>query len=103
MINTSLPLPFDTRRAAHDRIASTKEKTYELIVQFARVRGHYGLTADELSEDWNCSHNRVAPRISKLARAGQLVKTQRTRLTRSHSPARVYVLAEFRERHRDDG
>ena len=104
MTSTSLPLPFDTRGAAHSRIAPTREQTCKLILQFARVRGAYGLTADELSAAWGCSHNHVAPRISELKRAGLLAWARRTRPTRTGSPAQVYVLPEFApERHRDDG
>jgi|ERR671922_2205181 hypothetical protein len=91
---TTLPL-FDTRRAAHTRITPTKQKTYAEILAVAGERGAYGVIADEISDEWNCSHNHVAPRISELAKSGQLVRTRRTRLTRSGSPASVYVLPEF--------
>jgi hypothetical protein len=95
MFSTSLPLPFDTRRAAHARVRPVKERQYRRILDFGCIRGRYGLIADELVASWNCSHNQVAPRISELKRAGRLVETSRTRRTRSGSPARVYVLPEF--------
>lgn len=95
MSTTSLLLPFDTRRAVHARIQPTKEQTCKLIIQFARVRGAYGLTADELSAEWGCSHNHCAPRISELKRAGLLALAKRTRPTRTGSPAQVYVLPEY--------
>jgi hypothetical protein len=100
---TSLPLPFDTRRAAHARVRPAKERRYRRILDFGRTRGPCGLTADELVAAWNCSANSVAPRICELKKSGRLVETKRTRLTRSGSPARVYVLPEFAERHRDNG
>jgi hypothetical protein len=103
MSSTSMPL-FDTRRAAHERTVPTREQTCKLIVQFARARGAYGLTADELSATWGCSHNHVAPRISELKRAGLLALARCTRPTRTGSPAHVYVLPEFApERVRADG
>jgi hypothetical protein len=103
MVTKPLPL-FDTRRAAHERIAPTRKQTCDLILQFGRIRGAHGLTADELSAAWNCSHNHVAPRISELRRAGLLALARRTRQTRTGSLAQVYVLPEFApERHRDDG
>lgn len=86
---------FDTRRAAHVRVTPRKQQVYAKILTFARERGRLGLTADELAQRWQCSHNHVAPRISELKKLGRLVQTTRTRLTRSGSPARVFVLPEF--------
>ena len=94
MSSTLLPL-FDTRRAAHARIGPGREKIYQRILDFARQRGSRGLIADELAASWVCSHNQVAPRISELVKRGRLVAAQCTRLTRTGSPARVYVLPEF--------
>jgi hypothetical protein len=102
-MSSTLPLPFDTRRAAHARVAATKARTYARILAAGREQGAHGFIPDELAAAWNCSPNHVAPRITELKKAGRLVETRRTRLTRSRSPAHVYVLPEFAERHRDDG
>jgi hypothetical protein len=91
---TSLPL-FETRREAFTRIAPTKQETYDRILLFARDRRSWGLTADEIALDWNCSHNHSSPRISELLKAGKLIATKRRRPTRTGSPATVFVLPEF--------
>ena len=54
-----------------------------------------GITADEVSGLWQCSPNHCAPRITELKAAGELVETNRTRLTRAGSPARVLVAKQF--------
>lgn len=95
MTSMSLPLPFDTRRAAHERISPAKQEIYRRILGFAHWNGHRGFTADELAVSWGCSHNHVAPRICELNKSGKLVATSRTRRTRTGSPARVYVAPEF--------
>jgi hypothetical protein len=93
---SSRPFPlFDTRQAAHARVAPTKQETYRRILGFARWRGQQGITADELTAAWGCDHNHVAPRISELKKLGLLIPTKRTRPTRTGSPARVFVLPEF--------
>lgn len=97
-MSTSLPLPFDTRRAAHARVGPTKERSYQRILNFGHARRHYGFTADELAAIWNCDLNHVAPRVSELAKQRKLIDSGRRRRTRSGSPARVYVLPEFAER-----
>lgn len=88
---------FDTRRAAHTRIEPTKAETCDRIMVFAAGRGAYGLTADEVAENWQCVHNHVAPRISELKLSGLLVETKRTRRTRAGSHARVLVATQFAE------
>lgn len=94
MTSTTLPL-FDTRHAAHARILPSKQEMQGRILAVGRQLGRFGFTADELAQRWNCSHNHVAPRISELKKLNRLVATSRTRLTRSGSPARVFVLPEF--------
>jgi hypothetical protein len=94
MSSTLLPL-FDTQRAAHMRIAPTKEKIYAHILSLASDRGKHGFTADEIASEWNCDHNQVTPRISELKKAGKLVPSARTRPTRKGYAARVFVLPEF--------
>jgi hypothetical protein len=97
MTSRPLPLFFDTRSAAHARIAPSKQEIYARILGFARWRGHRGLTADELAAAWHCDHNHVAPRISELKKSGQLIPTKHCRPTRAHSLARVFVASEFAE------
>lgn len=92
--STSLPL-FDTRQAAHARVSPRKQETYERIFRFARDRGSWGFTADELAVAWGCDHNHSSPRITELVKSGQLIATKRRRLTRTGSPACIFVLPEF--------
>ena len=93
---TDAPNNLDTRRDAHARVEPTKAETCARIILFAIGRGTSGLTADELAEAWNCSHNHVAPRISELKASGLLVETDDTRLTRAGSRARVLVARQFK-------
>jgi hypothetical protein len=90
---TSLPL-FETRQAAHARVAPTKQQ-HDRILSFAHDRGPRRFTADELTAAWGCSHNHSSPRITELVKAGKLVATKRRRPTRTGGPACVLVLPEF--------
>src|SRR5205823_2423711 len=85
----------NTRLAAHERVAPSKKQTCEQILLFATGCGRVGFTVDELTIRWDCSPNHVAPRVCELKKAGRLVTSGRTRLTRSGSPAQVFVLPEF--------
>jgi hypothetical protein len=64
-------------------------------MDFAIARGTHGLIPDELASAWRCSHNHVSPRCSELKKSGLLVETERTRLTRAGSPARVLIAKQF--------
>jgi hypothetical protein len=88
-------LPSDTRNAAHDRVQPTKSEVWARILSFAASQGTVGLTADELADLWQCSHNHVAPRISELYDSGDLVVTDERRPTRTGCLARVYVAKQF--------
>ncbi|MGB9105709.1 MAG: hypothetical protein WCC59_13190 [Terriglobales bacterium] len=88
-------LPFDTSTAAHQRIASTKQETCTRILRLAFERATFGITADEVAEAFHCPHNHTSPRITELVKAGLLVETGRTRLTRAGSRAQVLVHFEF--------
>ncbi len=90
-------LPFDTRLAAHARIASTKQEVCARILRLAYERGAFGIIPDEVAEAFGCNHNHTSPRISELLKAGLLVDTGRTRPTRSRSPAKVLIHFEFAE------
>ena len=96
MSSTTLPLPFDTRKAARDRVQPNIEQTYRRILDEARRRGSYGLTANELIVAWGCDPNHIAPRCTELVNERkQLIDSGRRRRTRSGASARVLVLPEF--------
>lgn len=94
MSTTSLPL-FETRREAHDQVTPKKKQVYDRILSFARHRGNWGFTADELAQEWQCPHNHTSPRISELVRRGELLATKRRRRTRAGSWACVFVIADL--------
>jgi hypothetical protein len=94
MSSTPLPL-FETRRAAYARVSPTKQKTYDRILQFARDRGSWGFTADELVVAWGCDPNHSSPRVTELVKSGKLLATKRRRPTRTGSSACVLVLADL--------
>ena len=73
----------DTRQAAHLRTSETKADTWAKIMVYAAQRGPRGFTADELAADWHCSPNHTAPRVTELVKDGRLVRSGRTRRTRS--------------------
>ena len=83
--------------AAHARIEPTKAETCDRIMTFAVARGNGGITADEVAAAFDCDHNHTSPRITELRDGGQLIATDRTRPTRSGSPARVLVAKQFSE------
>ena len=88
-------IPFDTRQAAHARIASTKQEVCTRVLRFAFERGAFGIIPDEVSEAFECDHNQTCLRISELKKRGLLVDTGRTSPTHSGSPAAVVVHFEF--------
>ena len=75
----------DTRRAAQPS-AKRKEALYARIMEWAAGRE---FTADELSAEWHCSINHVAPRLTELLQLGRLKMTGTRRKTRCGGQAAV--------------
>jgi hypothetical protein len=79
-------------QAATERVSPTKEIVREQILDFVKTRGDHGVTADEIAEEWSCSPNHVAPRLTELLAAGRLIRTDRRRKTRAGCQASVLTL-----------
>lgn len=90
-------LPFDTRLAAHKRIATTIQETKTRILRLYRERGPEGYTAEELAEVCACDKDHTSPRISELLSEELLRDTGRRRRTRSGASAAVLVHFEHFE------
>jgi len=80
--------------AAHASVQPTKRETCRRILAYGRWCGLRGFTTDQLAAEWGCDHNHVAPRVTELFRAGDLIITEKRRATRSGCLARVYVLSQ---------
>ena len=103
--------------AAHDHVQPTKKDTWARILAYGRWCGLRGFTTDQLATDWGCDHDHVAPRVTELFKAGELILTKERRPTRSGCRARVYIVKQkapapvirpsqlfpVSERHRDNG
>lgn len=69
----------------------------EQVLTFASACQSRGIIADEVVGHYGegALHNNYAPRITELWIAGELVRTQRRRKTRSDNNARVHVFPTF--------
>lgn len=82
----------DTSVAAHRRINKNKDRA--TVKGYIRAAGVYGYTVDEVSILLDRAPNRISGRFTELATAREIVRTERTRPTRTGSLAHVYVVAE---------
>lgn len=73
---------------AYASISENKEQVRQQVYKFIRTRPK-GVTADEVAEIFECSHNHVSPRISELKRDGWLRESAERRSTRSGRKAAV--------------
>ena len=94
-MSTTSFLLFDTRRAAHERVKPKQAAMEAQVLADVIAQGNHGATADEIAQRFGRSVLSVRPRVSELAKRGQLVATDRTRQTPLGSPATVYVAARF--------
>jgi hypothetical protein len=78
--------------AAHAKIEPTKADTWARILAYGRWCGLRGFTTDQVSADWGCDKDHIAPRITELFKAGELFLTKERRPTRSGCLARVYIV-----------
>lgn len=103
-MSAALPL-FDITESHHggnqesieaNLIASeSKEAVRDRVLRFAKQKGNFGITPDEVAARFHCSHNHVAPRITELKALGELKASDRRRPTRAGATARVLVCPEF--------
>jgi hypothetical protein len=73
-----------TSREAAEVVAITLRERQQRVLDFLRERGDRGATVDEILEalgEWNV--NRIAPRVTEMAKLGRIEKTGERRRTRS--------------------
>lgn len=63
------------------------------VIEFVKQCGVHGATLDEACEFYRAMPNQLSGRFCELVRDGVIVKTARTRNTRTGSEATVYVVA----------
>ncbi|HMA18779.1 MAG TPA: hypothetical protein VKS03_10095 [Thermoanaerobaculia bacterium] len=81
-----------TSEQAHERISESSSELRAKVYQFIWRRGEYGATTDEIAEALGLYPNQISGRISELAyRENSVIRTERTRRTRSGSHAAVVV------------
>lgn len=80
--------------AAHASVQPTKPETYRRILAYGKSCGLRGFTVDELAAEWGVDHNHVAPRVTELFQAGELILTEKRRPTRSGCLARVFIVKQ---------
>ena len=68
-----------------------KDKDRQLSLRQIQMAGPAGMTLDELSVRLDRGANRISGRLTELRKDGKITATDRTRLTRTRSPARVYT------------
>ena len=86
----------ETSQAAAVRMrGKPQEIQQEKILAFLRRQGEHGATRQEIERATDIDLNSVNPRVRELIGDGRVKETQRKRPTRSDSPAKVVVAAEF--------
>jgi hypothetical protein len=80
-----------TSKAAADRMAESAGNLRNKVLTCIADTGAAGMTTDEIEVALDMRHQTISPRVYELAGSGQIVKTDRTRRTRSGRAAAVYV------------
>lgn len=65
------------------------------IHKFAKSKGSYGITTDEVAQELSVPPNSVSGRLSEMKRDGLLVETVHRRKTRMGKMARVLIASEY--------
>lgn len=78
-------------RAAAAQKASLRSSRFTRVADAVKRAGNYGRTADELSVELDIPIQSMPNIIGELIKAGMLIRTKRTRLTRTNSAATVLV------------
>lgn len=80
-------LPFarssETSRDAARAVRSAAEQNRGRVLEAIRAAGANGMTCDEVQVLLGLSHQQCSPRVSELARSGEIVPSGLTRPTRS--------------------
>jgi hypothetical protein len=82
-----------TSKAAAESMAKPAHAIRTKIIVWFKDVGTVGMTCDELEVAMDLRHQTASARIVELVASGHLVKTERTRLTRSARSAAVYVIS----------
>jgi predicted transcriptional regulator len=81
----------DTSVAAAEIIRPSAAAIRARVADHVARCGDFGATEQEIEQALALPGNTVRPRLWELEKAGQVVKSIKTRLTRSGRQARVYV------------
>lgn len=80
-----------TSEAASDSIAAARGKIQSQVLAHVAALGDFGATCDEVEDALALRHQTASARIRELYQINLLLKTDRTRPTRSGRKAAVYV------------
>jgi predicted transcriptional regulator len=84
-------VPVDTSVAAAEAIRPSAAAIRERVADLVSRCGDFGATEQEIEAALALPGNTVRPRLWELEKAGQVVKSIKTRPTRAGRQARVYV------------
>jgi hypothetical protein len=76
-------------RKANLRVNKSADRVKVLVL--IRASGKRGMTLDEASSTMRKAPNQISGRFTELKRRKQIEPNEETRLTRTGSPAKVYV------------
>ena len=79
----------DTSVQADRRVK--KERDRRLVLGYVQAAREYGITLDEACVILEREPNQISGRFTELAKEGLIIATDGRRLTRTGSPARVWV------------
>lgn len=82
-----------TSKAAADSVAECAGNLRDRVRTCIADTGAAGMTCDEIETALELRHQTASARIVELVASGAILKTNRTRLTRSGRAAAVYVVA----------
>lgn len=77
--------------AAHDSIVPSKSELRARVVAQVVFAGDFGATCDEVEQATGYSHQTCSARFTEAVALGELIRTDRTRPTRSGRAARIHV------------
>jgi hypothetical protein len=78
---------------AHKRIRKGLSARREAVYEWIEAAGKRGITVDEMAVWMNDTPNAISGRFSELARNGRIIRSGRTRKTRSGCSAVVWIVA----------
>jgi predicted Rossmann fold nucleotide-binding protein DprA/Smf involved in DNA uptake len=88
------PQSATSKAAAKAHASPAQIQAEQVFTAIARTKGD-GLTCDQIEEALGMSHQSASARITALVDDGRVVRTPRTRKTRSGHKASVLISAEF--------